>query len=133
MKAPPSVPPGQQRLDSFAEVEARNAAENTQTSTDPSQLTQAPTAVANAPVSQEQIEKDVKELAKDLVLKEQQIEILIGNLPGLNSSEKEQVERMKELEKQLDDLESERVLAVKEKETLLRLVEDKIQGVGKMR
>lgn len=131
--APPNVPPGQQRLDSFAEMEARNAAEATQTSSNPSQITQAPTAAAKAPRSHEDIQKDIKEFAIDTVEKEQQIEFLIANLPGLNSSEKQQLERMKELERQLEDLEGERVLAVKEKETLLKLVEDKIQGVGRMR
>lgn len=133
MNAPPNVPPGQQRLDSFAEVEARNLAEATQTSTGPSQLTQAPTAASNAPPSHEDFQKDIKEFARDTINKEQQIELLIANLPGLNSSEREQVERMKELERQLEELEGERVLAVKEKETLLRLVEHKIQGVGRMR
>lgn len=131
--APPSVPPGQQRLDSFAEVEARNLAEATQTSTNPSQLTQAPTTTSSVPPSHEEFQQNIKEFARDTINKEQQIELLIANLPGLNSSEREQVQRMKELERQLEELEGERLLAVKEKETLLKLVEDKIQGVGRMR
>lgn len=131
-KAPPSVPPGQQRLESFAEVEARNAAENnTQNSTNPSQPTQPIASVA--PLSQEEFQKDIKEMARDQVLKQAQIEKLIEHLPGLNRSEKDQVDRMKELQKQLDDLDEEHVQAVKEKEMLLKMVEDKIMGVGRMR
>ncbi|KAL6704055.1 RNA polymerase II mediator complex subunit [Coniothyrium glycines] len=131
-KAPPSVPPGQQRLDSFAEVEARNAAENnTQNSSNPSQLTQQPPAPA--PLSPDEFAKDIKELAQDQVLKHAQIEKLIEHLPGLNRSERDQVDRMKDLQRQLDDLDEEHTQAVKEKEMLLKLVEDKIMGVGRTR
>ncbi|KAF1850622.1 uncharacterized protein K460DRAFT_400671 [Cucurbitaria berberidis CBS 394.84] len=130
--APPSVPPGQQRLDSFAELEARTAAENSQNSTHPSQHAQAPPAETPAPPSQEQFQADIKTRAKDIVVKTSQIEHLIASLPGLKSSEKEQVERMKELERQLEDLEGERIQAVKEKELLLSIVEEKIMGVGRM-
>ncbi|EMD62531.1 hypothetical protein COCSADRAFT_93765 [Bipolaris sorokiniana ND90Pr] len=126
--APPSVPPGQQRLDSFAELEAREAAQHN-TANDPSQPPFAPPPKP----SPEQFQADIKELAQDITLKEQQIEKLIAHLPGLNWSEKEQVERMKELERQLEDLEGDRVKAVKEKETLMKMVEDKIAGVGRVR
>jgi mediator of RNA polymerase II transcription subunit 21 len=126
--APPSVPPGQQRLDSFAEVQARNAAEDNQNSANPTELPQPPVMP-----SQEQFDADMKEMAQDITLKEQQIEKLIAHLPGLNWSEKEQIERMKELERQLEELEGERVQAVREKETLLKMVEDKITGVGRVR
>lgn len=129
--APPSVPPGQQRLDSFDELSARTAAENTQSSTNPTEPSQVPAAPAKP--SQEQFQADIKELAQDITIKEQQIEKLIAHLPGLNWSEKEQVGRMKELEKQLAELEGDRVQAVKEKEMLLKMVEDKITGVGRMR
>ncbi|KAF2849741.1 Mediator complex subunit 21 [Plenodomus tracheiphilus IPT5] len=135
--APPSVPPGQQRLDTFAELEARNAVESnaTQTTTAPSALTQAPTAAPNtrAPIPKEEFDKDMKEFAEDIVSKEQQIEQLIAHLPGLDFSEKEQIARMKELERQLEELEGERIEAVKEKERMLKLVEGKILSVGRMR
>jgi mediator of RNA polymerase II transcription subunit 21 len=58
---------------------------------------------------------------------------LIANLPGLNVSEEQQIERMKQLERELEELETERAQAVKEKEVLLRKVEDKIMGVGRVR
>lgn len=136
--APPSVPPGQQRLDTFAELEARNAAESAQTSTQtataPSALTQAPAAVPNSqgPISKPEFDSDIREFAADIVTKEQQIEHLIAHLPGLDFSEQEQVERMKDLERQLEQLETQRLEAVKEKEAMLRLVESKIQGVGRV-
>jgi mediator of RNA polymerase II transcription subunit 21 len=126
--APPSVPPGQQRLDTFTELAARTAAEDNQASANPAILPQPP-----ASVSPEQFEADMKEIAQDITLKEQQIEKLIAHLPGLNWSEKEQVDRMKELELQLESLEGERVQVVKEKEMLLKMVEDKITGVGRVR
>jgi len=74
----------------------------------------------------------LKEMAKDLVVKSQQIELLIANLPGVNSSEAEQVQRMKELERELEDLEGERLRAVEQKEQLLKKVEEKIMGVGRV-
>ncbi|KAF1935782.1 CSE2-domain-containing protein [Clathrospora elynae] len=131
--APPSIPPGQQRLDSFAELEARNAAENAQSTANPSQLTQAPGPATPAAVSPDQFRKDIKEWAHDITIKEGQIEHLIAHLPGLDMSEEEQVQKMKELQKELEELEVERVQAVKEKGMLLRMVEDRIVGVGRMR
>ncbi|KAF2034137.1 hypothetical protein EK21DRAFT_57115 [Setomelanomma holmii] len=128
--APPSVPPGQQRVDTFAEVQAKTSTENTQTSTIPSQPTQP---AQPEPVSQEQFQEDLKEMARDVVLKQQQMEALIANLPGLNVSEEQQIERMKQLERELEELETERAQAVKVKEALLKKVEDKIMGVGKVR
>ncbi|KAH7072028.1 mediator complex, subunit Med21 [Paraphoma chrysanthemicola] len=128
--APPSVPPGQQRVDTFAEVQAKTSNENTQTSTNPSQPTQP---AQPEQVSQEQFQEDIKEFARDVVLKQQQMEALIASLPGLNVSEEQQIERMKQLERELEELETERTQAVKEKEVLLRKVEDKIMGVGRVR
>lgn len=125
--APPSVPDGQQRVDTFAEVQAKTTSENTQ-STNPSQ--QPP---LEETVSPEQFNEDIKEFARDIVVKQQQVEALIANLPGLNVSEQQQVERMKDLERELEGLEGERQEAVKEKEELLKLVESKIVGVGRMR
>lgn len=68
-----------------------------------------------------------------MILKEQQIEVLVASLPGLNTSENEQMERMKELERELEGLEGERIEAVREREDLLKRVEEKIGSVGGMR
>lgn len=129
-RAPPSVPEGQQKLSSFAEKEATDKTENaTQNSGHPVQASEP----APAQPSKDEFNKDLKEMAEDLVLKSQQIEMLIANLPGVNSSEAEQVQRMKELERELEHLEGERLQAVKDKELLLMKVEEKIMGVGRMR
>jgi mediator of RNA polymerase II transcription subunit 21 len=134
VNAPPAVPPGQQRVDTFAEIQAKTATENTQTSTTTSQLTQAPTQpTQSTKVSPEQFQEDIKEFARDIVMKQQQMEALIANLPGLNVSEQQQVERMKELEREMERLEGDRLEAVKEKEVLMRKVEEKIMGVGRVR
>lgn len=135
-RAPPGDIPGQPRVTSFAEQEAQAATQAQ------SQSTSGPQANSNngtqpppppAMPTQEQYQKDIRELSKDMVLKEQQIEVLIASLPGLNSSETEQIERMKALERELESLEGERLDAVKEKERLLRKVEEKIGGVGSVR
>lgn len=129
-RAPPGVPEGQQKLSSFAEKEAADKSENAaQNSTQPTQTTEAPPAQP----TKEQFEEDLKEMAKDLVVKSQQIELLIANLPGVNSSEAEQVQRMKDLERELEELEGERLQAVKEKALLLKKVEEKIVSVGRVR
>ncbi|KAH6629489.1 mediator complex, subunit Med21 [Boeremia exigua] len=129
-RAPPSVPEGQQKLSSFAEKEATDKSENA--AQNPAQPAQTSETLPALP-SKEQFEEDLKEMAKDLVVKSQQIELLIANLPGVNSSEAEQMQRMKELERELEELESERLQAVKEKESLLKKVEEKIVGVGRVR
>ncbi|KKA20945.1 RNA polymerase II transcription mediator complex subunit Srb7 [Rasamsonia emersonii CBS 393.64] len=49
-----------------------------------------------------------RELARDLIIKEQQIEYLIGRLPGIGSSEAEQEARIRELEGELRQVEAER-------------------------
>ncbi|KAJ4353544.1 RNA polymerase II mediator complex subunit [Didymosphaeria variabile] len=90
------------------------------------------TARAPSPALPRRIPKDIAELSRDMVLKEQQIEVLIASLPGLDKSEAEQVARMKELEKELEGLEGERLRAVEEKEALVKKVEGKILKAGKM-
>jgi mediator of RNA polymerase II transcription subunit 21 len=127
-RAPPSVPAGQQKLSSFAEKEATDKSENAA-----SQPTQATEPAPPTQPSKDDFNEDLKEMARDLVLKQQQIELLIASLPGVNSSEAEQVQRMKELERELEGLEGERLQAVKDKELLLNKVEQKIVGVGRMR
>lgn len=49
-----------------------------------------------------------RELARDLIIKEQQIEYLISVLPGIGASEAEQEARIRELETQLREVEKER-------------------------
>ncbi|KAF8859110.1 CSE2-domain-containing protein [Acephala macrosclerotiorum] len=70
-----------------------------------------------------------RELAQDLILKEQEIEYLISRLPGLENSEKDQEQSIKQLEEDLKAAEVERIAAVKEKEEVLAKLESVIRSV----
>ncbi|KAL1855159.1 Mediator of RNA polymerase II transcription subunit 21 [Paecilomyces lecythidis] len=59
-----------------------------------------------------------RELARDLIIKEQQIEYLIKELPGIGSSEEEQEKRIQELGKELRDVEEEKERKAQELKTL---------------
>ncbi len=133
-KAPPADIPGQPTLATFAELEAQAAAQSAGTEqaepADPAEPTQQQVLPA---LSAEEFNKDIRELSRELVIKEQQLELLIACLPGLHTSEQQQVERMKELEAELKRLEGERLHAVKERMELVRKVEGMIGRVGRMR
>ncbi|KAK8187953.1 mediator complex, subunit Med21 [Phyllosticta capitalensis] len=69
------------------------------------------------------------EIASDIVLNMARIQALIERLPGIGLSEKDQLERMKELDQQLRE-EDERLLeAKKEKERLRQLLDERILKV----
>ncbi|KAE9363695.1 CSE2-domain-containing protein [Stipitochalara longipes BDJ] len=70
-----------------------------------------------------------KELAQDLILKEQQIEYLISILPGLENNEKEQEQTIQQLEEELKIAEAERKEAVKEKEDVLARLDTVLRSV----
>jgi len=61
----------------------------------------------------------LRELARDLVLKEQQIEYLISVLPGIGESEANQSQRIQALEKELKEADEERKTALAEREAML--------------
>lgn len=77
----------------------------------------------------DQFKAQQRELAQDLILKEQQIEFLISILPGLENSEKDQEETIKQLERELQVAEAERKQALKEKEEVLARLEGVIRSV----
>jgi len=70
-----------------------------------------------------------RELAQDLILKEQQIEYLISVLPGLENSEKDQEQTIRQLEEEVKIAEEERKAAVKEKEAVLARLDNVLRSV----
>jgi mediator of RNA polymerase II transcription subunit 21 len=68
-------------------------------------------------------------LAQDLILREQQVELLISSLPGLDHSEQYQEQRILQLEEELKSAEEKRKVAVKEKEVILARLEDVIRTI----
>ena len=74
----------------------------------------------------------LRELAQDLVIKEQQIEYLINSLPGIGNSEADQEKRMKELEGELKTVEAERLRAEEDRERMVDVLGQVIVGASKV-
>lgn len=71
----------------------------------------------------------LKELSRDLIIKEQQIEVLISNLPGLDNSERDQERNIKDLEEDLKAAEAQRQDALKERDQILAELDSVIRSV----
>ncbi|KAF2837176.1 CSE2-domain-containing protein [Patellaria atrata CBS 101060] len=104
----------------------------TQATTQPTQSTE--NTEANRPTSPARDPPDVfqealHELSRDLILKEQQIEHIISVLPGIGTSEKEQMARIQELNEQIEVAETERQRVIVEKQELLSKLDRIIMGV----
>ena len=84
------------------------------------------------PVPQDQFDRALREMAQDLVIKEQQIEIVINSLPGIGSSETDQEKRMRELESELREVEKERAKAEEEKEKMVDMLGQVIVGARRV-
>ncbi|KAL7950356.1 mediator complex, subunit Med21 [Trichoderma barbatum] len=69
------------------------------------------------------------ELARDLIVKEQQIEVLISTLPGLDNSEQDQERHIKDLEEDLKTAEAQRVEALKERDHILKQLDGIIRNI----
>ncbi len=69
------------------------------------------------------------ELAQDLITKEQQIELLISILPGLDNSEQDQERNIRELEEELKVAEAQRQEAIKEREETLAKLDTVIRSI----
>ncbi|CAG8961038.1 hypothetical protein HYFRA_00002578 [Hymenoscyphus fraxineus] len=81
------------------------------------------------PLPAQQFKDGQRELAQDLITKEQQIEFLISVLPGLENSEKDQERMIKQLEEDLKVAEEQRKQALKEKEAVLARLEGVLRNV----
>jgi mediator of RNA polymerase II transcription subunit 21 len=70
------------------------------------------------------------QLVRDLVIKEQQIEYLLKVLPGIGTSEKEQEERIRSLDKELRQIQEQRKQKRKEMRAVVKKLENVILGVA---
>jgi mediator of RNA polymerase II transcription subunit 21 len=75
-----------------------------------------------SPESSEVFQNALREIAQDLVVKEQQIEHLINSLPGLGNSESDQERRMRELEVELRNVQAVRESKEAEREELIDML-----------
>jgi mediator of RNA polymerase II transcription subunit 21 len=73
---------------------------------------------------------DLGELARDLVVKSKQVELLIDSLPGAGFSEQDQMARVKQLEEELVAAENERQQVLVESAQLLGKCDDLILKVS---
>ena len=89
-------------------------------------------ASSPAPEAPESFNSAMHELARDLMLKEQQIEILINSLPGIGNSEADQEKRMRELEAELREVEMERTKAEDKKGRMADLLGQIIVGAKRV-
>ncbi|KAK5000416.1 RNA polymerase II mediator complex subunit [Elasticomyces elasticus] len=95
-------------------------------------VTTQPPSTNPAPTPAEGFHAALKELARDLILKEQQVEYLVSVLPGLRSSEREQHARIAELEAQLVAAEEERARAVEMKRRMVERVGEVLLSVRRV-
>jgi len=89
-------------------------------------VAQGSTAIDQVPEpdSPDVFQASLRELARDLILKEQQIEYLISVLPGIGNSEQDQNTRIQALSTDLRQIEEERKTASQTKEEMLRMLGD---------
>lgn len=87
------------------------------------------TRVAVDPLPPDEFRAGLLELSRDLIIREQQIEVLISSLPGLDNSERDQERYIKELEDDLKAAEAQRQEALKEKDQILAELDSVIRSV----
>ncbi|EGV66049.1 hypothetical protein CANTEDRAFT_97109 [Yamadazyma tenuis ATCC 10573] len=72
----------------------------------------------------------INELSTDIILKSRQISMLIDSLPGVGISEDSQMQLIKDLSVELQEVESERIQKIHQKDELLKWVEGLILEVA---
>lgn len=85
-----------------------------------------------SPETQEAFNAALRELAQDLVLQQQQIEIIVNQLPGIGSSEPDQQRRMRELEVEMREVEEQRAKKEVEREKMVDLLGEVIGRVKRV-
>lgn len=81
------------------------------------------------PLPADEFKEGLAELSRDLIITEQQIEVLISSLPGLDSSEVDQERYIQELEDELKVAEAQRQDAIKEKDQILGKLDEVIRSI----
>ncbi|CAI2167264.1 20612_t:CDS:2 [Funneliformis geosporum] len=83
---------------------------------------------AQVHVDQDQVKfrESQRELVQDIVKKSKQIELLIENLPGMQNSEQEQIDMIKELNKEMHEANLEYLKAVEDAESLKKQIMETI-------
>ncbi|KAG8425376.1 RNA polymerase II mediator complex subunit [Metarhizium acridum] len=81
------------------------------------------------PLPADEFAAGLEELSRDLIIKEQQIEVLISTLPGLDNSERDQERNIKDLEGDLKAAEAQRQDALKERDQILAELDSVIRSV----
>ncbi|KAF2763704.1 hypothetical protein EJ03DRAFT_356414 [Teratosphaeria nubilosa] len=89
-------------------------------------------ADAPKPETPEAFEAMQREMAKKIVLQEQQAEIITNSLPGLGSSEAKQMRRLAELKIELEDVQRERDEAEKGREFVLSMLTEALVGIKRV-
>ncbi|TLS29378.1 hypothetical protein PpBr36_01301 [Pyricularia pennisetigena] len=81
------------------------------------------------PVPADEFKAGQLELARDLIVKEQQIEMLISTLPGLDNSEEDQERNIQELEEELRVAEAQRQEAFRDKQEAQKRLDQVIRSI----
>ena len=84
------------------------------------------------PETPDRFDAALRDLAQDLVLKQQQAETIIKSLPGIGTSEQDQVKRIEELGTELKEMEVEREKKEVEKEALVNVLGEAILKVKRV-
>ncbi|RCI12456.1 hypothetical protein L249_0434 [Ophiocordyceps polyrhachis-furcata BCC 54312] len=81
------------------------------------------------PLPADEFQAGLKELSRDLIVKEKEIEYIISSLPGLGNSEKDQEQDIKDLEEHRKIAEALRQEALREKDETLAQLDTIIRSI----